>query len=151
MTNEKRPLLVVEDTDEDYEILVSSLRNAGVPNELVRCSTGSEISAYLTKVLSMPASERPMLIFLDLNLPGADGRRVLRDLRLHPALKAVPVLVLTTSTHGTDIELCYKTGASGYLVKPVDLDKFESMVRQLCAYWFSCVRLPDNVTPVLAA
>jgi CheY-like chemotaxis protein len=140
----RRPLLIIEDSDDDYEILQTSLESAGVPNELIRCSTGPEIRDYLDAVLKVVTSRRPALIFLDLNLPGADGRAVLRALREHPVLKVVPVIVLTTSSRPADIDVCYRTGASGYLVKPVDLDKFASMVRQVTDYWFDCVSLPEN-------
>jgi CheY-like chemotaxis protein len=137
-----RPILVIEDADEDFDVLSSSLRRADVPNEILRCATGREISTYMGTVTGQPASRCPAIILLDLNLPGADGRKVLRDLREHPLLRAVPVIILTTSAQPSDVEACYRLGASGYMVKPVDLHEFESMVRQMSDYWLCCVTLP---------
>ncbi len=140
----RRPLLIIEDSEDDYELLQSSLESAGVKNERLRCSSGAEIGEYLEWALKATPSRRPALIFLDLNLPGADGGVVLRILREHPVLKMVPVIILTNSSSSRDIDHCYRTGANGYLVKPLGLDQYETMVRQVTDYWFDCVSLPEN-------
>ncbi|HEY3837821.1 MAG TPA: response regulator [Bryobacteraceae bacterium] len=140
----QRPLLVIEDNDHDYAILEMCLRNVGVPNQLVRCAGGEEIDAYLKQDFSSH-SDIPTFIFLDLNLPGTEGRQVLNRLKLHPALAPVPVVVLTTSSRPRDVELSYKLGAAGFLTKPIDLAKFETMVQHVADYWFSCVKLPESV------
>lgn len=139
-----RPILVIEDADEDFDVLGSSLHLAGVPNELLRCATGREIASYLEDCLTEPAARCPALILLDLNLPGADGRKVLQQLREHTLLRSVPVVILTTSSLPSDVETCYRCGASGYIVKPVDLDRFETIVRNLSDYWLRCVELPRS-------
>jgi CheY-like chemotaxis protein len=138
-----RPILVIEDGDDDFAVLSESLRIADVPNELIRCSNGREISAYLRNAASLPLSRYPVMILLDLNLPGADGRNVLREVRNHPLLCAVPVVILSTSSHPADIETSYRLGASAYMVKPMELDRFETMVRKMTEYWLGCVQLPQ--------
>ncbi len=141
----QRPLLVIEDSDDDFAILESCLRTAGVSNQLIRCSTGDEIHTFLEDVQSVGVGQRPVFVFLDLNLPGTHGHDVLRQLKRHPTLKTTPVVILTTSAQPSDIEEAYRNGAGGFLTKPVELDKFEEMVQQVADYWFSCVQLPENV------
>lgn len=140
------PVLVIEDSDYDFEILQACLRNSEVNGPIVRCRTGKEVDAYMSRAASLPLHERPAMIFLDLNLPGADGRAILPRLRNSKDLGAVPVIVLTTSNQPRDVELCYRAGASGYLVKPLDLDTFEQKIRQTCGYWLNCVQLPFGCT-----
>ena len=141
-TASRRPLLVIEDSDLDYDILEMCLRNVGVSNRIDRCATGDEIESYLERVGT--DFEVPIFVFLDLNLPGADGHLVLKQLKSSAALSVIPVVVLTTSSRPKDIEQSYKTGAAGFLTKPIDVNKFETMVQQVADYWFSCVRLPEK-------
>lgn len=147
MSLRRRPLLVIEDSDDDYAILEECLEATGVPNRLERCTSGADIVAYMEGIHSRPTSDRPVLIILDLNLPGVHGTAVLEQLKAHPVLAPTPVVVLTTSSQQSDIQTCYRLGAGGFLTKPVDLDQFEEMVRRLTDYWFSCVQLPENVSP----
>jgi CheY-like chemotaxis protein len=137
-----RPILIVEDNDADFDVLRSTLRAAGVERPLERLGTGQEIAEYLAEAGNLPPSRYPLVILLDLNLPGAEGQQVLGELRNHPLLQVVPVIMLTTSSQPNDIDACYKLGASGYMVKPLDLERFESMVRSLSHYWLNCVELP---------
>lgn len=141
----QRPLLVVEDSDDDFAILESCLRSAGVSNRLIRCSTGDEVQRFLDEIQYAGVGQRPVFVILDLKLPGTHGHEVLRRLKAHPTLKTTPVVVLTTSAHPSDIEESYRLGAGGFLTKPVELDKFEQMVQHVADYWFSCVKLPENV------
>jgi CheY-like chemotaxis protein len=140
----KRPILVVEDNDQDFAVLEMCLQTAGVVNSVDRCASGEEVAAYLTRMNSAPLSEIPLFVFLDLNLRGIHGSEVLRRLKAHQALVAIPVVVLTTSSQVRDIDMSYELGAAGYLTKPLDLDKFEKMIQRVADYWFSCVKLPEN-------
>lgn len=142
--HQRRPLLVIEDNDDDYSFLEICLRNAGVNNRLSRCATGKDIDAFLAAAHTMPALQRPVFVFLDLNLPGTRGSDVLQRLKAHATLGTVPVVILTTSSQPRDIENAYRLGASGFLTKPLDFDKFEQMIRQVAEYWFACVRLPET-------
>lgn len=140
----RKPLLIIEDSDDDFTFLEICLRNAGIQNQLIRCATGTQVDQFLECVKNATPHERPQFVFLDLNLPGARGAEVLKRLKEHADMAPVPVVVLTTSSQPRDIETSYKLGASGFLTKPLDLDKFEQMVRQVTNYWFGCVRLPDE-------
>jgi len=140
----KRPILVVEDNDQDFAILGMCLETASVHNSLERCASAEEFSAYMTHLDSAPLTEIPVFVFLDLNLPGIHGSDVLRRLKNHPTLVSIPVVVLTTSSQVRDIDMSYELGAAGFLTKPLSLDKFETMIQHVADYWFSCVKLPEN-------
>ena len=85
----------------------------------------------------------PDLILLDLNLPRKDGREVLEEIKDNPALKLIPVVVLTTSEAERDLVRTYGLHANAYVVKPIDLDRFIEVVRAIEDFWFSIVKLPQ--------
>jgi CheY-like chemotaxis protein len=87
---------------------------------------------------------RPSLILLDLNLAGLDGRQVLERLKADASLRAIPVIILSTSDNPKDVQSCYQLGASAYLLKPVDLARFERMVRLFKEFWLEFVILPQQ-------
>src|SRR5207253_2622403 len=87
---------------------------------------------------------RPGVVLLDLNLPGTDGREVLREVKNDPGLKNIPVIVLTTSNDERDVEACYRAGANSYIQKPVNIEGFFKAIQRLTDYWFEVVILPRN-------
>lgn len=87
---------------------------------------------------------RPDLILLDLNLPKKDGREVLDEIKNHPSLKHIPVVILTTSNTEQDIIKTYSLHANCYITKPVDLDQFIKVVRTIEDFWLSIVKLPSG-------
>lgn len=146
MTTDLRHLiLVVEDSDEHFEAVRRAFEKAGITNPVRRCGDGDEALDYLFRrgAYGEPsAAPRPAVVLLDLNLPGTDGREVLDQLKADEALRVLPVVVLSTSSSQGDIELCYRTGASSYIVKPVRFDDFLKTVKNLKSYWFDTVALP---------
>jgi two-component system response regulator len=144
-TGPQQPILVVEDSAEDYEATVRALTRAGLANPLFRCENGDETLDFLFhrgKYTDKGSSPRPGIILLDLNLPGTDGREVLATIKSDEDLQVIPVIVLTTSTDERDIELCYRCGANSYVKKPVDLQGFLYAIQRLRDYWFEVVVLP---------
>jgi len=140
-----QPILLVEDSPEDFETTERAFRKSGLRNPIFRCSDGDDALDYLHRrgAYTDPAkSPRPGVILLDLNLPGTDGREVLSEIKADPALKQIPVVVLTTSRDERDVDACYKAGASSYIQKPVDLDGFIKAIERLNGYWFEVVILP---------
>ena len=140
-----QPILLVEDSPEDFETTERAFRKSGLRNPIFRCSDGDEALDYLHRrgQYADPAkSPRPGVILLDLNLPGTDGREVLSEIKADPGLKQIPVVVLTTSRDERDVDACYKAGASSYIQKPVDLDGFIKAIERLNGYWFEVVILP---------
>jgi two-component system response regulator len=138
----RRAIVIIEDSDEDYEVTVWALRRAGVTNPVYRCANAAAITELLTDPSNWPAAlvePYPLLVLLDLNLPGADGRETLLKLRNHRVWQAVPVIVVSTSGRSVDVSRCYRLGAAGYILKPVDLDAFAAAIKNLVAYWLRTV------------
>jgi CheY-like chemotaxis protein len=145
MVKSSQPILIVEDSPEDYETTLRAFKKSGLANPVFRCEDGDEALDYLFRrgeYQDMEKSPRPGIILLDLNLPGTDGREVLREIKKDGTLKNIPVIILTTSTNEQDIEGCYDAGASSYLSKPVDLNGFMESIQRLTDYWFEIVILP---------
>jgi CheY-like chemotaxis protein len=138
-------VLVVEDSDEDYEALRRSFRQSSVQTQLHRCETGKQALEYLEQcILAKQAypTSIPSFILLDLNLPGIDGRRILQTIKEDPRLQFIPVIVLTTSTYAKDIEECYRLGANSYLLKAMDVQRFKESIQVLIQYWLNTITLP---------
>jgi CheY-like chemotaxis protein len=143
-----QPILLVEDSPEDFETTERAFRRSGLKNPIFRCADGDEALDYLHRrgrYAEPEKAPRPGVILLDLNLPGTDGREVLAEIKNDPHLKQIPVIVLTTSNDERDIEACYRCGANSYIQKPVDLDGFMKAIERLNDYWFEVVILPRNV------
>lgn len=140
------PILLVEDSLEDYETTVRALTRARVANPILRCATGEEALAQLTAACADDHEYTlPGVVLLDLNLPGISGAEVLKRIKSDPELKAIPVIVLTTSKDDRDIEKCYVAGANSYIQKPVDFTGFLRAIQALTDYWFEIVILPQGV------
>jgi len=125
-----RPVLLVEDNDDDIELTQLCFKNNHISNEMVIARDGAEAVNYLRAVPDLP-----MLVLLDLKLPKIGGLEVLRILRADERTKRLPVVVLTSSIEEKDLVNSYNLGANSYIRKPVDLDQFQEAVRQLGLYW----------------
>lgn len=142
-------ILIVEDSDDDYLATVRAFKKANLLNPVRRCTNGDQAIDYLLQrgEFSGPGqAPRPNIILLDLNLPGTDGKEVLRMIKADPDLQKIPVIVLTTSNAEQDIEQCYAAGANSYVQKPVDLVGFIQSVARLTDYWFNVSILPKNIS-----
>jgi CheY-like chemotaxis protein len=140
-----QPILLIEDSPEDFETTERAFRRSGLKNPIYRCVDGDEALDFLYRrgrYAGTDEAPRPGVILLDLNLPGTDGREVLSEIKNDPQLKQIPVIVLTTSKDERDIEVCYRCGANSYIQKPVDLDGFMKAIERLNDYWFEVVILP---------
>ncbi len=145
--NSSLPILVVEDNDEDFDMLRIAFRGEGLSNPLFRCTDGEETLEFLRhqgRYADVESAPRPGLILLDLNLPGLDGRQVLERIRQDASLRDIPVIILSTSDNPKDVQSCYQFGVSAYLLKPVDMDRFERMVRLFKEFWLEFVVLPQE-------
>ena len=127
-------IVSVEDSDTDFFALQHALKVAGVTNRIERCENGREAAGYLLSD-SSEFSDRASLIVLDLNLPGLDGRDLLQRMRAQDPERTVPIIVLSTSSHPKDIDRSYRAGADAYMVKPLELEDWETKVGQLAQSW----------------
>ena len=140
-------ILIVEDSPEDFETTQRAFRKSGLSNVIHHCSDGDEALDYLFRegeYADPESSPRPTVILLDLNLPGTDGKQVLKELKGDSELATIPVIVLTTSSDPRDIEACYSYGANSYVQKPVNLQGFMEAIQRLKEYWFEVVILPKT-------
>ncbi|NWF61547.1 MAG: response regulator [Fischerella sp.] len=146
--NSAQPILVIEDSDEDFEALRRVMYRQQVLNPIFRCTDGDEALDYLyhTGAYSDPqTSPHPSLILLDLNLPGTDGRELLQQVKQDEKLKNIPVIVFTTSANPRDIEICYRNSVASYILKPIDINRLKQTLQSFLTYWLDIVVLPDTV------
>lgn len=128
-----RPILLVEDNPMDLDLTRRAFARRRLANPLLVARDGAEAIELID---GWPAERPPpAIVLLDLKLPRVDGLDVLRRLRAHPSLGAVPVVILTTSTEDQDVRAAYRLGANSYIVKPVDFEKFMAVVAQIDIYW----------------
>ena len=129
----KRDILLVEDDPNDIDLVRRVLRRLGFESRLEVCVDGAEAMQVLENRVARGAL--PRVVLLDLKLPGLSGVEVLRRIRSIESLVALPVVVLTSSMLGSDVDACYEIGANSYVVKPVDPDEFRRVVETLGIYW----------------
>ena len=133
-------VLVLEDSDEDFDTLLEAAKRAELSNPLHRATTGDDCLALLRGEAG--AGLRPGIVLLDLNTPGTDGREALVAIRTNPSLRSVPVVVLSTSANPRDVSYCYEQGANAYHVKPVRYDEHLGLLNKVFAYWLRDALLP---------
>lgn len=135
-------VLLVEDNAGDVLLTREALRTAEVTCELIAVGDGEAAIAFLRGEGEYAGVERPDLVLSDLNLPRRDGREVLEEMKADPELRAIPVVMLTTSAAAADVAACYDRGANSYVVKPIDLDAFIAAIHAINRFWLAVARLP---------
>jgi len=137
-------VLLVEDSPGDVRLTQEAFRDATNFVQLHIASDGVEAMAFLRHEGMYTDSPRPDLILLDLNLPKMDGRQVLAHIKDDESLKLIPTVILTTSEAESDIVMSYQLQANCYLSKPVQLDAFEVLVKNINDFWLTTVKLPQQ-------
>jgi two-component system response regulator len=133
-----KPILLVEDTPDDAELTVMSLKRSGLLNEVIVAEDGLEALEYLFgegAYAGRNPQDTPALILLDIKMPRLDGIEVLQRLRADERTSVLPIVMLTTSMEDTDLARAYASGANAYVRKPVSLVDFQEAVRQLGLFW----------------
>ena len=130
-------ILLVEDDSNDVELTLSALAENHLANEVLVTRDGEEALDYLYRRGAYASREEvnPIVVLLDLKLPKVDGMEVLRRVKSDPALKTIPVVMLTSSREEQDLVRSYDLGTNGYVVKPVDFHEFVEAVRELGLFW----------------
>lgn len=132
-----RPILLVEDSPEDVELTMSALAEYNVSNKIQVVRDGEEALDFIFcrgPWASRPA-DPPLVILLDIKLPKVDGLEVLRRVRADPSTRHVPVVMMTSSREGPDIQTSYELGANAYVVKPLSFGEFSEAVRRIGMFW----------------
>jgi CheY-like chemotaxis protein len=137
-----RPIVAVEDSDEDFDTIQDAALRGSFLNPLLRARSGAECLRLLDRAQGS-RDDRTLLVLLDLNTPGDDGRDVLRVIRSDGALSALPVVVMSASANARDLQFCYAHGANAYHVKPVDHALHLQVLHDIFAYWLGSVVLPS--------
>jgi CheY-like chemotaxis protein len=128
-----RPILLVEDNPMDVDLTLRAFKRRRVTNTIHVARDGEEALTWLPRWES--GEPWPAVILLDLKLPKVDGLEVLRQLKQHPTLRVIPVVVLTTSEESADVQAAYQLGANSYIVKPVEFEKFMDVSEKIDVYW----------------
>ena len=138
-------VLIVEDEPGDERLMQLALRESGLAIDLRGASDGRQALRFLRRETALfRHAPRPDLILLDLKMPDQNGLEFLRAMKQDERLRAIPVVVITTSTLAADVLASYQCGAVGYVQKPTDINEFKAAIRKLCHYWFSLVWLPRD-------
>jgi two-component system, chemotaxis family, response regulator Rcp1 len=137
-------ILLVEDNPGDVRLTREALHEGKVLNELHVAGDGVEALAFLRHEGKNVNSIHPDIILLDLNLPKMDGRELLAEIKMDPALRRIPVVILSTSKAEEDITRTYDLHANCYITKPVDLEQFITVIKSIEDFWFTIVKLPPE-------
>lgn len=133
------PILIADDDPEDRQLIKEAFEESRLLNELVFVKDGEELMARL-----LGSEPLPGLVLLDLNMPRKDGREALKEIKGHPKLKQIPVVVLTTSKAEEDIYRTYNLGVNSFVTKPVTFGSLVETMKDLGRYWFELVELPRD-------
>ncbi|MEO8608047.1 MAG: response regulator [Chloroflexota bacterium] len=135
-------ILLVEDNPGDARLTREALKDSKLNNTLYIVEDGVEALAFLKNEGQFADAPRPDIILLDLNLPRMSGRELLEIIKADELVKTIPVVVLTTSDDERDIVMSYALHANCYITKPVDMNQFVTIVKNIKDFWFTIVRLP---------
>jgi CheY-like chemotaxis protein len=147
MPAQRKTILMADDDAEDCLLVRDALRETGRPCDLQFVRDGEELFDYLRHTGEYEDARNapsPDLILLDLRMPRKDGRETLRELKADPALRHIPVIALTTSTAGDDVEFSYSVGVNAYVTKPTSFSEWIKIVDVFSKYWFEVVELPSK-------
>lgn len=132
-----KPILLVEDDKRDLELTLIALERSQLANEVVVLRDGAEALDYLFRegAHAARAEGNPAVVLLDLKLPKVTGLEVLQAVRARPALRSIPIVMLTSSQEEADVLKSYELGVNAYVVKPVAFDHFVSAIADLGIFW----------------
>jgi CheY-like chemotaxis protein len=144
-------ILLVDDNENDLELTERALRQYKLANNIVVLRDGAEALDFLYRRGSFSARNNgdPIVVLLDIKMPRVDGLEVLRVMKSDPQLQQIPVVMLTSSRQGPDVDACYGLGANAYVVKPVDFVQFTEAIKTIGKFWAVLNEVPPqkSVTP----
>jgi CheY-like chemotaxis protein len=137
-------IIMVEDDEGHARLIEKNIRRAGVNNEIIPFTNGTEALRYLMGEdgSGLVSAGRHLLVLLDLNLPDMTGVDILDKVKGNQHTRRSPVVVLTTTDDEKEIQRCYDLGANVYITKPVDYENFANAIRQL-GLFFSIMQVPE--------
>jgi CheY-like chemotaxis protein len=142
-----KSILLVEDDPDDIYLIGEAIDECQLEAKVFIVQDGEELMDFLNhrgKFTEVENYPHPNLILLDLNMPRKDGREALREIKADPTFRSIPVVILTTSTSGKDLENMYALGASGFVTKPTSFSGLRETIEKIGSYWLSTVQLRDE-------
>jgi CheY-like chemotaxis protein len=138
-------IIMIEDDEGHARLIEKNIRRAGVNNEIIPFTNGTEALRYLLGAdgSGVESAGRHLLVLLDLNLPDMTGVSILEKVKNNQHTRLSPVVVLTTTDDEREIQRCYDLGANVYITKPVDYEGFANAIRQL-GLFFSVMQVPET-------
>jgi CheY-like chemotaxis protein len=132
-----KQILLAEDNPHDVELTLAALKRSNIANEVVVTRDGAEVLDFLRcrGAYASRQPELPVVLLLDLKMPKLDGLEVLREVKSDPALRNLPIVILTSSREERDLVESYELGVNAYVVKPVDFLQFADAVREIGVFW----------------
>jgi two-component system, chemotaxis family, response regulator Rcp1 len=137
-------ILLAEDSPTDRVIALQALETFRLPHRVSAVANGEEVIAFLRKEGKYQEAPTPDLILLDVNMPRKSGLETLAEIKGDEHWRVIPVFIFTASRVETDILKAYEHHANCYIVKPVDFDRFQDVIRTLESFWFHVVKLPPK-------
>lgn len=138
-------ILLVEDNAADIRLTIEALKEGKITNNLHISEDGEDALDFVFQRNKHKNAVRPDLILLDLNLPKINGKEVLNIIKSTEILKRIPIIVLSTSSSESDITKSYENHANCYITKPIGFENFMNIIKTIEEFWFTIVKLPDNV------
>ncbi|ODN68723.1 response regulator [Methylobrevis pamukkalensis] len=142
--NRSVDILLVEDNPGDVVLTMEAFRLAGIQSRMHTAEDGEKAIAFLDRIGTDRDTPCPDLVLLDLNLPRVNGKDVLAHIKQHPALRRIPVIVLTSSDRPEDIAESYDRHANSYIIKPMEMRRFVYIVTKIDEFWFSAATPPPQ-------
>jgi CheY-like chemotaxis protein len=135
-------ILIAEDDADDRFLLKTAFEENGFTDTLCFVENGVEVLEYLNAAKGGDGNSYPRFILLDLNMPKKDGREVLKELKQHPQLKKIPVVIFSTTNNEQEMKRCYELGANSYITKPNSFESLLKTVAALRSYWMQTSSIP---------
>ncbi len=141
-----KSIILVDDNPKDAELSLEALSRNNLANHVVVLNDGDELLDYLKCRGNYQGRkpDQPAVVLLDIKMPRKDGIEALREIKSDPALRSIPIVMLTSSREEPDLQACYDLGVNAYVVKPVNFKEFVSAVRRLGVFWALVNELPPG-------
>jgi two-component system response regulator len=145
METKIKNILLVDDSENDVRLIRAALADAHIGNNIIVAEDGEEAIDFLYKrgKFTDYTGDLPVFILLDIKMPLMDGIEVLKIIRKDAAFNMIPVIMLTSSRDTHDLEECYASGANSFVVKPVNMNDFMKVIKEMGQYWVVINELPN--------
>ncbi len=144
-TPAQRPILLVDDSVDDVELVLVALRRSNLKNKIITLRDGSEALDYLYQRGSFAQRDDPLAILLDIKMPKVTGLEVLKRIKSDDRLKTIPVIMFTSSNRQSDVDSSYRLGVNAYVVKAVEFDSLLDTLACVARFWTEVNQSPPSL------